>query len=197
MKKKLTNEQKAFLDSLESYETNREEHPDDETQAYFVLSDFILEIISLRRKKGLTQEYVANKMETQQAAISRFEHMNINPSLEFMYKITKVVGGKLDITASGDYNYIVPEKYREKITEISEVCDIDKKTILNRMFEILLEKVCNMESGNFFLELESMFNEFEEESDYEMVFDDEEELHGKLPYVIYSQEKNIFNVMEC
>lgn len=100
MKNKLTIEEKEYIESLEKYEINREdkEYSDDDTQIFFIYSDFMLEIINLRRKQGLTQKNLADKIGLQKEDIECFENMYTIPNIEFMYKVSKALGRKLKIT---------------------------------------------------------------------------------------------------
>ena len=52
-------------------------------------------IISLRIKSNLTQEELANKLNTKQSAISRLERGMINPTMTFLNKLASVFGKKL------------------------------------------------------------------------------------------------------
>lgn len=54
-------------------------------------------IISLRIKSNLTQEELANKLDTKQSAISRLERGMINPTMTFLNKLASVFGKKLVI----------------------------------------------------------------------------------------------------
>jgi len=65
----------------------------------------ISKLISARIKKGITQKELAQKIGTKQSAIARFEAGNTNPSLDFLEKIAKVMGYKVDIVFS-DKQYI-------------------------------------------------------------------------------------------
>jgi ribosome-binding protein aMBF1 (putative translation factor) len=57
-------------------------------------------IIDKRIKEGLTQKELAKRMGTKQAAISRFESGNYNPTLSFLKKLTKALGVKLEVKIS-------------------------------------------------------------------------------------------------
>lgn len=55
-------------------------------------------LIEARLKKGLSQRDLAKKVGTSQAAISRVESMNANPSLYFLKRISIALGSKLQIS---------------------------------------------------------------------------------------------------
>ena len=55
-------------------------------------------LIEARLKRGMSQRDLAQKVGTSQAAISRIEGMNGNPSLSFLKRISTALGGKLQIS---------------------------------------------------------------------------------------------------
>lgn len=55
-------------------------------------------LIEARLKTGMSQRDLAKKVGTSQAAISRIESMNGNPSLSFLKRISAALGGKLQIS---------------------------------------------------------------------------------------------------
>jgi transcriptional regulator with XRE-family HTH domain len=57
----------------------------------------IAEIILARKEKRLTQRALAEIVGTKQSNISRFESGNYNPTLDFLNKIAKAVGKKLEV----------------------------------------------------------------------------------------------------
>ena len=60
----------------------------------------IEQVIAKRLEKGLTQKELAQKSGTKQSAISRLEGGNSNPSVAFLEKVSKALGGKLRISLS-------------------------------------------------------------------------------------------------
>ena len=58
----------------------------------------IEQMIRKRLEKGLSQKQLAEKVGTKQSAISRLEGGNSNPSIAFLEKVSKALGGKLQIT---------------------------------------------------------------------------------------------------
>jgi predicted transcriptional regulator len=52
----------------------------------------ISELIKARIKNKMTQRDVADKVGTKQSAIARLESGNVNPSLEFLQKVARVMG---------------------------------------------------------------------------------------------------------
>ena len=57
----------------------------------------IKKIIEARVKGGVSQEKLAEKMETKQSAISRLESGTANPSLNFLKKLAKALDSRLEI----------------------------------------------------------------------------------------------------
>lgn len=57
-------------------------------------------IIETRLAKKLSQRELAKKVKTSQAAISRLETMQANPSLSFLKKIAQALDVKLQISLS-------------------------------------------------------------------------------------------------
>ena len=60
----------------------------------------ISELIQARIHNKMTQKDVAEKVGTKQSAIARLESGNSNPSIEFLQKVTDVLGYKLTIHLS-------------------------------------------------------------------------------------------------
>lgn len=52
-------------------------------------------IIALRMKNNMTQQELAEKLETKQPAVSRLEKKMINPTVSFLNKVASVFGKKL------------------------------------------------------------------------------------------------------
>lgn len=58
----------------------------------------IRSIIRKRLQNGMSQKQLAQKMGTQQSALSRLESGTYNPSLAFLKKVSSALGGKLKIS---------------------------------------------------------------------------------------------------
>lgn len=59
--------------------------------------DIIAQVIEERTIQKLTQKELAEKINTKQTCISRFENGNSNPSLEFLIKLAESLGKKLEV----------------------------------------------------------------------------------------------------
>ncbi len=57
-------------------------------------------LIEARRKTGLTQTQLAQKIGTKQSVISRLEIGRANPTLEFLKRFSTALGSKLEIYLS-------------------------------------------------------------------------------------------------
>lgn len=55
-------------------------------------------LIEARLKRNLSQRELAKKVGTSQAAISRIEGMDANPSISLLKRISRALGGKLQIS---------------------------------------------------------------------------------------------------
>jgi DNA-binding XRE family transcriptional regulator len=55
-------------------------------------------VISARIEKQMTQAELAERADTRQSNISRFESGNYNPSIEFLQKIAGALDKRLEIT---------------------------------------------------------------------------------------------------
>lgn len=60
--------------------------------------DLIAQIIDARNQQNITQEELALRAGTQKSNISRFESGAYNPSLDFVTKLAKSLGKKVQIT---------------------------------------------------------------------------------------------------
>ena len=67
----------------------------EDSEAEFQLS---CRLIEARLKRNLSQRELAKKVGTSQAAISRIEAMNGNPSLSLLKRISAALGSKLQIS---------------------------------------------------------------------------------------------------
>lgn len=58
----------------------------------------IEQVLKKRLDKKMSQKQLAEKVGTKQSAISRLEGGNSNPSVAFLEKVSKALGGKLQIS---------------------------------------------------------------------------------------------------
>lgn len=57
----------------------------------------ISQLIEARKKRGFTQEQLAQKIGTRQSAIARLESGSANPTIAFLEKLASATGSKLVI----------------------------------------------------------------------------------------------------
>lgn len=57
----------------------------------------ISKLIEARIKRGVSQADLAKKIGTKQSAIARLESGRVNPTVDFLDKISTALGGKLEI----------------------------------------------------------------------------------------------------
>ena len=69
-----------------------------EYDALEVEFSIITQMLEKRLAKGMTQKQLAERVGTKQSAIARLESGNSNPSVAFLEKISKALGGKLQIS---------------------------------------------------------------------------------------------------
>lgn len=79
----------------------------EETKQEFELSDLLVDIackiINYRLDNDMTQKDLANKLDITQAMISKIESGEYNPTVEFLFKISKKLGWKFGITFEEGY----------------------------------------------------------------------------------------------
>lgn len=93
MKKRLTY---TFQDHLKELMKNPEFRKEwEESEVEYQLGR---KLIEARLKRNLSQRELAKKVGTSQAAISRIESMDANPSISLLKRISKALGGKLQIS---------------------------------------------------------------------------------------------------
>jgi len=72
-------------------------------QAYEALGpefEIISLFIKMRLEKGFTQKDLAHRIGTKQSAVSRFESGEYNPTLNFLHKIARGLGAKMEVTVN-------------------------------------------------------------------------------------------------
>jgi DNA-binding XRE family transcriptional regulator len=94
-----------YIDYMKTYKQLKTELLKDKEikRAYEKLGpefSFIEMVISKRIKKGITQKELAEKINTRQSSISRFESGAYNPSLTFLRKIADALDAKVKISLS-------------------------------------------------------------------------------------------------
>ncbi|NLY71854.1 MAG: helix-turn-helix transcriptional regulator [Clostridiales bacterium] len=96
---------------------------DDETKQEFELSNMLVDIackiINYRLDNDLTQQDLAKKLNKTQAMVSKLESGEYNPTIEFLYKISKKLGWKFELI------------FEEINNEDGIILNMEKEQILN------------------------------------------------------------------
>lgn len=75
---------------------------DEDTKQEFELSNILVDIackiINYRLDNNMTQKDLAKKLDITQAMVSKLESGEYNPSIEFLFNISKKLGWKFELT---------------------------------------------------------------------------------------------------
>lgn len=107
--KTMVQESSAF-EEYNAYHEDAKHDP--ELELYYILRDLVYQLKQKRIEMKITQKEVAEKMQTKQAAISRFEYFQSQPTIEFLFKYAKAIGEELKIEMN------INDKPSCKITDI-------------------------------------------------------------------------------
>ena len=83
-----------------------------------MLVDIACKIINYRLDNDMTQKDLANKLEITQAMVSKLESGEYNPSIEFLFKISKKLNWKFELTFEENYSDVLIQYNMEKEQEI-------------------------------------------------------------------------------
>ena len=72
-----------------------------------ILVDIACKIFNFRLDNNMTQKDLANKLEITQAMVSKLESGEYNPSIEFLFKISKKLGWRFELTFEEKYTDII------------------------------------------------------------------------------------------
>lgn len=94
-----------------------------------------------RKSLGITQEFIANKLDVNPSHISNIECGRANPSLTALVKIANILQCSVDCFISGEYTYKI-DKGKEKtlddmIMNKLKYCDADKKNKVLKIIDLL------------------------------------------------------------
>ena len=59
--------------------------------------EIIRAVLDARIKHGITQAQLASRVGTTQSAIARFESGDVNPTLDFLMKVSNALGKRLEV----------------------------------------------------------------------------------------------------
>jgi len=111
-------------------------------------ASLIMEHIELRNKFDFSQAILAEKLQTKQSVISRFENMGRLPSYDFLTRLSNVYKHKLGVTLFGDFMAVVPLKKQELIRQWAKE---KKQRTDNFVQELLEEQITKKEKDNLTL----------------------------------------------
>ncbi|WP_027400253.1 helix-turn-helix transcriptional regulator [Anaerovorax odorimutans] len=81
---------------------------DEETKQEFELSNILVDIackiINYRLDHNMTQKDLASKLDITQAMVSKLESGEYNPSIEFLFRISKKLDWKFELNFEENYN---------------------------------------------------------------------------------------------
>ena len=101
---------------------------DEETKEEFELSNILVDIackiFNFRLDNNMTQKDLANKLEITQAMVSKLESGEYNPSIEFLFKISKKLGWKFELTFEEKYTDIIIQYNMEDERQILNEADV-------------------------------------------------------------------------
>lgn len=100
-----------------------------------------IKIKERRQAQGLTQEYIANKLDVNPSHISNIECGRANPSLTALVKIANILECSVDYFISGEYCYRADKENEltldNRIMDKLKYCDSDKKNKILKIIDLL------------------------------------------------------------
>ena len=100
--------------------------------------EFAGRLKELRKKKGISQGELAERIEVHFTQVSRYERGQTKPNAEAMTKLAKVLDTTVDFLMNGTADEVVEDAGLEKelisrFKEVQELAFEDKKTVLSLM----------------------------------------------------------------
>ena len=100
-----------------------------------------LKIKERRQNQGLTQEFIANKLDVNPSHISNVECGRAHPSLSALIKIANILECSVDFFISGEYTYNSDKgstmTLDSQIVDKLKYCDVEKKKRILQMIDLL------------------------------------------------------------
>ncbi len=72
-----------------------------EQQEIWLRSKIVMQFVTLREKKGYTQQEIADKMGIMRQQITRFENMSNSPTVFFLVKYANALDTDIDVILNG------------------------------------------------------------------------------------------------
>ena len=89
---------------------------------------FAERLLEVRKKRGISQEVLANKLGTQGPAIGRYERGVAQPTIEVAGKLAKLLEVSLDYLV-GITDLELDNETQKRILEVQQLSDDDKNNI--------------------------------------------------------------------
>ena len=86
-------------------------------------------ILSLRKKLKWSQSDLAKRIGTSAPIVGRYERNEIKPSIEVAKKLADELGVTIDYLIGGSDNMILDQALLEKMKDIENLSDEDKKQV--------------------------------------------------------------------
>ena len=100
-----------------------------------------LKIKERRLSQGITQEFIANRLDVNPSHVSNIECGRANPSLTALVKIANILQCSIDYFISNEYTFNVAKNTEktidDKIMDKLKYCDLDKKNKVLKMIDLL------------------------------------------------------------
>lgn len=94
-----------------------------------------------RKALGITQEYIANRLDVNSSHISNIECGRANPSLTALVKIANLLTCSVDCFIGGEYTYCTESEKENNldnlIFEKLQYCDAEKKKKILKIIDLL------------------------------------------------------------
>lgn len=104
------------------------------------LADVISESMELRQILGITQKQLADKMQTRQSVISRFENMGRVPTYDFIARMALAFGHAPGMTLYGDFMATVPAALQPLVKRLAQEQNKSTKKIVSELLETAIKR---------------------------------------------------------
>lgn len=107
----------------------------DELDYYAPYTKIIMESIELRDSKRISQNSLAELMNTKQSVISRFENMGRMPGYHFIARLALALDHSPGMTLYGDYMAVVPIEKQKLIKEQADMQRISTSRLVQSILD--------------------------------------------------------------
>lgn len=110
-------------------------------------ANLVLEATRRRLQLGLSQSDLADRMETTQSVISRFENLGRQPSIGFLERLARALDMKFAATLNGDFMYVAPYRMHGFLKTVAEESETSTREYLYSQLTGILDE-CARETWN-------------------------------------------------